>query len=426
MIIYRNLTDDVRNWLVKGDIIAIYGARQVGKTFLMKYLVKELLGRGEKVLFVDLEDFEMRELLTTPRDFLIFLREKGVKEREKVYVFLDEVHYLQEPSNLLKVIHDHHPYIQLVVSGSSSFQIRRKFKDILTGRKQVFHLHPLSFEEYLRFKGLDDLEEIKKNLTIYALLDRKLESVSSFLHKRFVDIFEQFAIWGGYPRVALTEGRDDKVLILKEIYESYVQKDIKDFIKIESVPKFNSLVKFLSVQSGGLLNLQEISKEVGIARDTLENYLFILEQTFVIKRIQPYFTNRQKEITKMSKLFFRDTGLRNYSIKDLREIDLRQDKGTLLETAVHNEIDKRLHLLDELYFWRTQQKREVDFVLKRQGELIPIEVKYRNIVQPQIGSSLKSFIRSYNPETALILNKNFWGETLCNDTRVLFVPVYAV
>ena len=426
MIIYRNLTDDVRNWLVKGDIIAIYGARQVGKTFLMKYLVKELLGRGEKVLFVDLEDFEMRELLTTPRDFLIFLREKGVKEKEKVYVFLDEVHYLQEPSNLLKVIHDHHPYIQLVVSGSSSFQIRRKFKDILTGRKQVFHLDSLSFEEYLRFKGLDDLEEIKKNLTIYALLDRKLESVSSFLHKRFVDIFEQFAIWGGYPRVALTEGRDDKVLILKEIYESYVQKDIKDFIKIESVPKFNSLVKFLSVQSGGLLNLQEISKEVGIARDTLENYLFILEQTFVIKRVQPYFTNRQKEITKMSKLFFRDTGLRNYSIKDLREIDLRQDKGALLETAVHNEIDKRLHLLDELYFWRTQQKREVDFVLKRQGELIPIEVKYRNIVQPQIGSSLKSFIRSYNPETALILNKNFWGETLCNDTRVLFVPVYAV
>lgn len=426
MIIYRNLTDDVRNWLVKGDIIAIYGARQVGKTFLMKYLVKELLGRGEKVLFVDLEDFEMRELLTTPRDFLIFLREKGVKEKEKVYVFLDEVHYLQEPSNLLKVIHDHHPYIQLVVSGSSSFQIRRKFKDILTGRKQVFHLDSLSFEEYLRFKGLDDLEEIKKNLTIYALLDRKLESVSSFLHKRFVDNFEQFAIWGGYPRVALTEGRDDKVLILKEIYESYVQKDIKDFIKIESVPKFNSLVKFLSVQSGGLLNLQEISKEVGIARDTLENYLFILEQTFVIKRVQPYFTNRQKEITKMSKLFFRDTGLRNYSIKDLREIDLRQDKGTLLETAVHNEIDKRLHLLDELYFWRTQQKREVDFVLKRQGELIPIEVKYRNIVQPQIGSSLKSFIRSYNPETALILNKNFWGETLCNDTRVLFVPVYAV
>jgi len=426
MVIYRNLVDSIWKWLGRGDIIAIYGARQVGKTFLMKYLMDKLSRKGGKVSFIDLEDFEMRELLGTPSDFLRFLREKGIKGEERVYVFLDEVHYLDEPSNLLKVIHDHHPYIQLIVSGSSSFEIRKKFKDILTGRKQVFQLHPLSFEEYLRFRGWKDLEKNKKELTLYTILEGRLEPVSSVLHNSFLTAFEEFVVFGGYPRVALTEGRDEKVLILKEIYESYVQKDIKDFIKVENVSKFNALVKFLSVQSGGLLNLHEVSKELGIERKTVENYLFIMEQTFVIKRVSPYFTNRQKEITKTHKLFFSDTGLRNYSIKDMREIDLRQDKGALMENTVYSEIEKRLHLLDEIYFWRTQQKKEVDFILKREGELIPIEVKYQNITHPQFGSSFKSFIRSYNPKIALVLNKNFWGETLYNHTKVLFMPVYAV
>lgn len=426
MIIYRNLIENVRNWLGKGDIIAIYGARQVGKTFLMKYLMDKLSGKGEKVIFIDLEDFEMRELLKTPSDFLRFLREKGMKEGEKAYVFLDEVHYLEEPSNLLKIIHDHHPYIQLIVSGSSSFEIRKKFKDILTGRKQVFQLHPLSFEEYLRFKGLKDLEDNKKSLTLYAILERNFEPVSSVLHNKFLRAFEEFAVFGGYPRVALTESIDEKMLIIKEIYESYVQKDVKDFIRADNVSKFNALVKFLSVQTSGLLNLQEVSKELGIERKTVENYLFIMEQTFVVKRIQPYFTNRQKEIIKTPKLFFSDTGLRNYSIKDMRKIDLRQDRGALIENTVYSEIEKRLHLLDEIYFWRTQQKKEVDFVLKREGEIIPIEVKYQNITYPQFGSSFKNFIRSYAPEIALVLNKNFWGETVFNNTKILFVPVYVV
>lgn len=426
MIIYRNLIEDIRNWLGKGDIIAIYGARQVGKTSLMKYLMDELSGKGEKVIFIDLEDFEMRELLKTPPDFLRFLREKGIKEGEKVYVFLDEVYYLEEPSNLLKIIHDHHPYVQLIVSGSSSFEIRKKFKDILTGRKQVFQLHPLSFEEYLNFKGLEELKNNKKNLTLYAILDGKFKQISSILHNRFLEAFEEFAIFGGYPRIALTENPDDKVLIIKEIYESYVQKDIKDFIRVENVPKFNALVKFLSVQSGGLLNLHKVSKELGIDRKTLENYLFIMEQTFVIKRIQPYFANRQKEITKMSKLFFSDTGLRNYSIKDMRKIDLRQDKGAFIENTVYSEIDKQLHLLDEICFWRTQQKKEVDFILRHQGEFIAIEVKYQNFTCPQLSSSLKSFIRDYEPKITLVLNKNFWGESLFNNTRVFFVPVYVI
>ncbi len=426
MLIYRNLVDDIRNWLPRGDIIVIYGARQVGKTSLMHYLIDELSEKGERVLFIDLEDFEMRELLTTPVDFLRFLREKGIAGNEKVHVFLDEVHYLEDPSNLLKVIHDHHPNIQLIVSGSSSFQLRRKFKDTLTGRKQIFHLHPLSFEECLRFRGLEDLENRKRNLTLHRILNGEFEPVSSVFHRRLLAAFEEFAVFGGYPRVALTEERDERIRIIKEIYESYVEKDIKDFVKIENVSKFNSLVKFLSVQSGGLLNIQEVSKEVGVARSTLENYLFILEQTFVIKRIPPFFTNRQKEITKMPKLFFSDAGLRNYSIRDLREVDLRQDRGALLETAVQTEIDKRLHLLDEVYFWRTQQKREVDFVLKRKGELIPIEVKYQKITRPRIGSSLKSFIRSYSPRIAVVFNKGFWGETLFNETKIVFLPVYAV
>lgn len=426
MLIYRNITEDILKHLDKGDIIAIYGARQVGKTCLMRYLMDELLKEGEKAIFVDLEDLEMRELLISPADFIRFLQEKGIKKEESVYVFLDEVHYLENPSNLLKIIHDHHPRIHLIVSGSSSFAIRKKFKDILTGRKRIFQLFPLLFEEYLRFKGVKELEDKKKNLNINKLLENGLKPVSSFLHKKFLTMFEEFVIFGGYPRIALVENIEEKVLIIKEIYESYVEKDVKDFIKIENVSKFNTLVKFLSVQSGGLLNLQEVSKEMGIARNTLENYLFIMEQTFVIRRIPPYFTNRQKELVKTNKLYFADTGLRNYSIKDLRELSLRTDRGNLIENAVFCEIEKKLRILDEIYFWRTQTRKEVDFVLRREGELIPVEVKYQSFTHPVLSSSFRSFIRIYNPQIGLILNKDFWAETLYNKTKVIFVPVYVV
>jgi len=426
MLIYRNIIKDIKKYLDTGDIITIYGARQVGKTCLMKYIMNKLLKEGKKTCFIDLEDMEMRELLVSPSDFLRFLKEKGMKEEEDIYVFLDEVHYLDNPSNLLKIIHDHHSRIHLIVSGSSSFAIRKKFKDILTGRKLIFQLFPLSFEEFLRFKGIEELEKFKKYLNLYRLLDDGIIPVSSILHKKLLSLFEEFAIWGGYPRVALTNDIEEKALIIKEIYESYVEKDVKDFIKIENVSKFNKLVKFLSVQSAGLLNLQEVSKEMGIARTTLENYLFIMEQTFVIKRIPPYYTNRQKELVKTNKLYFSDTGMRNYSIKDMRELSLRTDRGSLIENMIFCEIEKKLHLLDEIFFWRTQTKKEVDFILKREGELIPIEAKYQHLSHPILPSSFKSFIRLYNPKIAIILNKGFWGETHYNTTKVLFAPAYTV
>lgn len=426
MLINRNITEKIHKHIDKGDIIVIYGARQVGKTCLMKLLMDKLENDGKKTIFIDLEDFEMRELLTSPSDFFRFLREKGIKEKEDIYVFLDEVHYLKNPSNMLKIIHDHHPKIHLIVSGSSSFAIRRKFDDILTGRKRVFQLFPLSFEEYLRFKGAKELEEKKKKFSLFKLLDGNLDYFSSVLKKEFLYLFEEFTIFGGYPRIALTDETEERTLIIKEIYESYVEKDVKDFIKIENVFRFNTLVKFLSVQTGGLLNLHKVSKEIGIARTTLENYLFILEQTFIINRVPPYFTNRQKELVKMNKLYFSDTGLRNYSIKDIRELSLRPDKGVLMENSVLCEIKKKLHTLDEIYFWRTQTKKEVDFVLKREGELIPIEVKYKHFDHPFMSTSFRSFIKNYNPKIALILNKDFCGETQFNKTRVYYAPVFSV
>jgi hypothetical protein len=128
----------------------------------------------------------------------------------------------------------------------------------------------------------------------------------------------------------------------------------------------------------------------------------------------------------MQKLYFLDTGIRNYSIKDFREIEIRQDKGTVVETMIFSEIYKNLGPLDEVYYWRTQQRKEVDFVLKRVGKIIPIEVKYRKFAQPHLSSSLKNFIRIYKPEIALVLNRNLWEETRFGKTKVIFAPVYSV
>jgi len=418
MIIRRNLRDKIIKKMGEDEIIVILGSRQVGKTTLMRDIESII---GGNTLFIDLEDLEYREIAEKTSEFIKYL-ETERRGNQRLFVFLDEIQYLTNPSNLLKIIHDHHPSLKLIVSGSSSFRIRSKFQDSLAGRKRIFTLYPLSFDEYLRFRGESKLEEIYHELSIKELCKKR--NLPSIYNKKFVSLFNEFLIFGGYPKESLRDSKEEKIEVLKDIYQSYIEKDIKDFLKIESVPKFNNLLQFLSVQSGGLVSFGNISGETGIARKTLERYLMLLEKTFVITVLRPFYRNRQKEITKTPKIYFQDSGIRNFSIKDFRPLRLRDDKGKLAELSVLSEARKSFAILQEVYFWRTQYGQEVDFIIRTQNDLVPGEIKYRTFNKPNVPPGMKSFIKRYNPKEGFVGTTDFFGVVKYRDVPVYFSPSY--
>jgi len=427
----RKIEHDIRKALIKKGIIILLGSRQVGKTSIMYRLIHYLLNKKEKdvppsqIIYIDLEFPRVLSEIDGlyGDEFINWLRAKGVNTDDDSFIFIDEIHYLKNPSSFLKTLHDHYPGLKLIVSGSSSLMIKHKFKDTLAGRKQVFEINPLDFEEFLTFKD-SPLAERKKQIDLRTIIEnKKLPDMKElkYLIPEFTTNFDEFAVFGGYPGVVLKQPVEDKIYLLADIYSSYIRKDIKDFAQINNVSAFNRLIELLTYQIGGMVNLSELTNSLNISRQTIENYLFLLENTYVLSLLPPYYTNRRKEIVKSPKVFFHDNGIRNSIVRNFDTLDKRMDKGALFENAVFSELHKHINVLETLHFHRTKTKIEVDFVIKSKN-IIPIEVKYRPFKKTIIPSGLRSFIKDYNPETAYVVTKDFFGETVFENTDVLFIP----
>lgn len=419
-LINRPIVSSIQTQLEKGNVVILIGARQVGKTSLLKLFLNQTKERSPSGTFFyfDLEKEELLEVFESYRSFLQWLRLQGADLNKELYLFIDEFHYMTNPTKLFKILHDDFPNFKIVATGSSSLEISHKIEEPLTGRKRIFHVHSLSFEEFLEFK-----KSPQKPIFSRLKSDVKIELVGPILSD-LVREWEEFLLFGGYPKVTLTSAVEEKVKELEEIYHSYVQKDIKAYLKIENVPAFNKLVKLMAVQIGNLVNFNQLGAPLQIARETLERYVFILENTFIVKIVPPFFTNRNKEIIKMPKVYFYDTGLRNFSIKDLNPLDLRLDTGALVENAVLLEWIRSSTALQDLYFWRTQSGAEVDFVLKDKNGLIPMEVKYQPFSSGKIPTSMKAFIETYHPQSAYVFTKEFSGRTQYQNCQIEFLPAF--
>lgn len=432
-VLKRPLFVKVLSWLDRHEVILILGSRQVGKTSCLLWLGQHLSKRipRQNLFYLDLEDpilaSRIDEGLHT--GFVQFLKDEGADFSQTVYVLLDEIQHLKTPGKFLKLIHDHHPQVKLVVTGSSTLDIRKKFNQTLAGRQVVFTLRPLSFDEYLFFTGKNNLFRIyQEELGMAKIIKgRKLpeEDRFLFLKDEFENFWEDFVVYGGYPEVAQIPNRGQKIEKLSEIYATYVRRDIRDLAEIGDVPAFNRLVELAATQIGQLINFGSLASEARLDRRTLERYLFLLENTFIIKLVRPYFSNRRKELTKMPKLFFEDAGLRNAVLKDFTSLSKRQEAGALIENMIFSQLEKTYPLSD-LYFWRSIiSKNEVDFILKKK-EVMPVEVKYQRFSQTRVPSGLMSFIRQYTPKQAVVVTRDFWGGTKANRTQILFLPAWAV
>lgn len=425
MIIERDLKDKILPWMDRDEVILIIGSRQVGKTTLVRLLLDDI-PEGQKVYF-DLEDLNTLGILNQgPAAFVNYLKLLGYSTEKKVVVALDEIQYLENPSNFIKIIHDHYPNIKLIVSGSSTLEIRQKFKDSLAGRKIVFELDSMSFREFLRFKG-DSVVRIKEGVgTIHDILEGRFNSSSGLVKNELLPHLYEYLVFGGYPKAAQINDMNLKVSILNEVYSSYVRKDIKDIANIEDIFAFNNLIKLLSAQAGNMVNTNEIAGTLGINAATVKKYLFLLENTFIASLLNPYFKNKRKEISKMPKVYLLDNGLRNASLSSFHLFDGRSDRGVLFENYIFSELKRRYRINEEFFYWRTIAKAEVDFILNVNNRIVPLEVKAVEMKSPALTRSFRSFIDSYKPDAGIVVNLSFSGVMEYGGCKIYFVPAYGI
>jgi len=322
--------------------------------------------------------------------------------------------------------------LKFIVTGSSSLEIKKKFTDRLTGRVYSFVIKPLNFREFLEFKKEKELAEILSgfNLPFWICArhpEEELKKIGQSYKRRLDVLLNEYLIFGGYPAVSLEENPHIKCRDLQEIYSLYIRRDIKDIGKIDDVSGYNNLVSLLCLQIGNLVKEQELVVSSGLSRPTVKRYLFLLENTYVLKLVRPFFTNKRKEITKTPKVFFEDVGLRNGAINNFNPLNQRVDKGAIIENFVFSQLSKENNLSEKIRFWRSQAKNECDFIYQANiNEPYPIEVKTNYLRRQPFPSGLKSFINLYQPSRGFIIHLGEADLLSFKGTKIHVIPAWAI
>jgi len=372
-IIDRRIFSNLRALAGEKAILVLHGARQTGKSTTLHWWLHEEEVRGRQPLYFDLEDPAMLSVCESGVDaFIRYLEGKGYALRN-LSVALDEIQYLTDPSRFLKLLYDHHgEELRIAVSGSSSFGIKSKFRESLVGRTIPFELYGLDFGEYCRFIGKQ--------------LDFSVEWPEQ-LNVEIAPIFRHFAETGAYPGLARTSDNAVKAKRIRQIIQTYIQADVRELGRVRYPDRFESLVRLLADQAASLVQVSELASSLRMARETVEEYLYLLEQTYIIRRLRPFTGNARSELTKMPKIYFEDNGILAMS----RAFEFMPLDGTLFENAVFTELRKRFGA-DRLHFWRTTEGQEVDFIIDR--GMIAVEAKLRP--RPSDCKGLRKFKERYH------------------------------
>lgn len=384
--------------LAKPQHSILIGPRQVGKTTLVQQLAQHLEKAGEQYVFLTFEDPAVLAAVDEHPEYIFNYTPlpASMAAGKKLYLIIDEVQYAKNPSNFLKLLYDKYKdSVKIIATGSSAFYIDKSFKDSLAGRKKVFELSPLSFDEFLHFRNEDKLAEEWKEM-----LSRKKYQGRNHLQINF--LFDEYLVYGGYPEVVLADTEAEKQEILKELVNSYMKKDALE-AGVREEQKFFQLARLLADQAGNMVNSFELSNTLQMSSPTVDNYIYIMQKSFIVNLLTPFYGNLRKEITKMPKVYFSDNGLRNALLNNFGRLAERLDKGALLENYVYNRL-RKLYEGSDLHFWRTADGNEVDFVVEQGlNKGLAYEVKY-NDVQFK-GSKYKKFAAGYPDFTLECVSK---------------------
>ena len=391
MYIERKIYTKIKKHLDRKEYTIITGARQTGKTTLITRLFKELKSGSDNVFYLTLENSDvLRDINETPENiFKYALRPDDPltqdTENKRVVLFIDEIQYADKPSHFLKYLYDKYlGNLKIIATGSSAFYLDSSFEDSLAGRKRIFILKTLSFEEFLYFTNRNDLLEILQIM-------REQPDFISTQKDEMLEKFNHYLIYGGYPSVVLETDFDEKVELLKEIKNSFLKRDIEES-GVNNHDAFYKLAMLLSGQTGNLVNKNELSNTIGIDNKTIERYLFVLQKCFHIELLRPFSGNLRKELTKMPMIYFYDSGMRNALVNRFFPFDLREDKGPLLENYVFRRLAEKYDI-DDIRFWRTTDNKEIDFIVNENDGRLAYEVKFS--CRKKKNNASKVFLKNY-------------------------------
>lgn len=385
----------------KEKVSVVLGPRQTGKTTALKFIHEALMGRGKASgVFLDLDIYSNFEKVSTYENALATFKLAGYNPQSsrKFYVFLDEFQRYKDLSIIIKNIYDHHKNIKIYATGSSSLAIKHKIQESLAGRKIITHLYPLDFEEFLYFKGGKELIEQAKNVP--SLKGENLFRATSEL---FTGL-EEFIIFGGYPEVVLSEKKQAKIEVLKSIFDLYVKKELVEYLKLDKILEVKKLIQYLAVNNAQKIKYQNIAQIAGLSQKTVKIYIELLKETFLIAEVKPFFTNKNKELVKIPKVYFLDPGVANFFINNFNGFELRKDAPFLFENYVLSELIKGGIEPDTIKFWQDKNQTEVDFLLEGSEKLTAIEVKFKQSLTSDDLSAFKIFGRDYSGARYFLVN----------------------
>ena len=420
----RDIFFQLKKYIDRKEIYAIKGPRQAGKTTILKILKKWLIDKKkvkrENIIFLTFEDFEILDKFNlNPKQYI----KSFILNDNRYYFLLDEFQYAADGGKKLKLLYDIVENAKFIITGSSSLELTAKTAKHLVGRVFYFDLMPFSFEEFLKAKDGRLANIYRQNNKIFEnfILSKKTGKIQNLFCSEFEKLFNEFATFGGYPEVIKTGNIETKKQIIKNLNQTYIEKDITDLLKIHDVFKFRKLVKVLSAQIGGIANYNELSLVCGSYYKEVMNFLNSLEGTYIIKRIMPFYRNKKTELKKNPKIYFIDIGFRNYMAGNFNEISIRTEKGEIIENIVLKQLSFKYE--NNINYWRTITGTEVDFILNLENKIIPLEVKYNAFKFPTITRSFRSFLDKYKPKRAVIVTHDFYCVRKVKDTEILFIPV---
>ena len=364
----RTILPEIREALFKGKIIIIYGARQVGKTTLIQQLRQEY---GADALYLNCDEPDIRHILS---DQTSTAMRRWIGRH--TLVLIDEAQRVRNIGLSLKLLVDTYPEIQIVATGSSSFALSNQVIEPLTGRKIEFQLYPLSVQEVLMQNGPIE----------------------------FNRLLEHHMIYGMYPGVITS---DEPERLIREIASSYLYRDILEYQIVKNTEQLHRLLQALALQIGNEVSYNELSSLLGISKNTVERYVNLLEQGYIIFRLPPFSRNLRKELSKRRKIYFYDLGIRNALINNFNSLHLRQDTGQLWENfciVERKKLNRNQLRHTNDYFWRTYQGEEIDYIEEAGGQLLGFEFKWR----AKRWRKPKTFMETYtNSELHMINRENF-------------------
>lgn len=382
MIIYpRKILSQIKKNIKSKEIIVLTGMRQSGKTTLYKAIFNSL--KTNNKVFLDMENpIEQKIFEEIDYNNILFnLTEFNIDPKKKIYIFLDEIQAMPGAIKAIKYLYDHYN-IKFFLTGSSSFYLKNLFPESLAGRKFVFEIFPLDFEEFLIFKN--------KSHKFYKSFVEKDKNKNFIVYEKLKKLYEEYTQYGGFPSVVLGQSNEQKKLRLNDVFKSYFEKDVKMLADFRQINAFRDLILLLMQRVGSRIEISKLSVEIGVSRETVYSFLSFLEATYFAYFIRPFSRNVDKEVSGSRKVYLCDNGFLNNFAKI--------STGALFE----NSIFLNLRKYGKLNYYKKRSGGEIDFIL---NEKIALEVKNKG-AQFDI-NRLKKTAMSINIKQHYLLTKDF-------------------